>query len=26
VMAALLYWYVTVGLYAVVWYTITITK
>jgi heme/copper-type cytochrome/quinol oxidase subunit 3 len=26
VMAALLYWYVTVGVYAVVWYTITITK
>jgi cytochrome c oxidase subunit III len=25
-LAALLYWYVTVGLYAVVWYTITITK
>ena len=26
VMAALLYWYVTVGAYAVVWYAITITK
>jgi heme/copper-type cytochrome/quinol oxidase subunit 3 len=26
VMAALLYWYVTVGLYAVVWYSITILK
>jgi cytochrome c oxidase subunit III len=26
VLAALLYWYVTVGVYAVVWYTITITK
>jgi len=25
-MAALLYWYVTVGAYAVVWYAITITK
>ncbi len=26
VLAALLYWYVTVGAYAVVWYAITITK
>jgi heme/copper-type cytochrome/quinol oxidase subunit 3 len=26
VTAAVLYWYVTVGVYAVVWYTITITK
>jgi len=26
VLAALLYWYVTVGLYALVWYSITILK
>jgi heme/copper-type cytochrome/quinol oxidase subunit 3 len=26
VSAAALYWFVTVGVYAVVWYTITITK
>ena len=25
-LAAVLYWYVTVGVFAVVWYTITITK
>jgi hypothetical protein len=25
-LAAVLYWYMTVGAYAVVWYTITITK
>jgi hypothetical protein len=26
VMAAVLYWYVTVGVFAVVWYAITILK